>query len=232
MADLPRYKYKLSPSDFAYLYEECKRCYWLKTKGILDRPRGIFPAVFGAINTRVQGELVGKDLRELSSNLPEGFVESQEKFVESIPYPETNVYISGKYDILVKLPDETYMVIDFKLSKPGEEKVQTYQSQLWSYKFAFENPANGDKKKISKMGLVMIYPDQVKFERGMAVLDFPPIWFEVTANDEAFKKFMLEINDLLNGPEPQAGEKCGWCKYRDDGKTFDRDKNTKDIVNF
>lgn len=208
--------YKLSPSDFAYLYEECKRCYYLKAKGILTRPAGVFPAVFGAINTRVQGELVGKDLRELSPNLPEGFVESQEKFVESTPYPGTSVYISGKYDILVKLTDGTYMVIDFKLSKPGEEKVQKYQSQLWSYKFAFENAANGDNKKISRMGLVMIYPDQVKFERGVATLDFPPVWFEVLSNNDAFKKFMLEINDLLNGPEPQAEENCAWCKYRGD----------------
>lgn len=224
--------FRLSPSDFAYLYEECKRCYWLKTKGILDRPKGIFPAVFGAINTRVQGELVGKDLRELSPNLPEGFVESQEKFVESIPFPGTNVYISGKYDILVKLTDGTYMVIDFKLSKPGEEKVQKYQSQLWAYKFAFENSANDDKKIISRMGLVMIYPDQVKFERGVAMLDFPPIWLEVTPNDEAFKKFMLEINDLLNEPEPEANEKCAWCKYRRDGKTLEHDKNIDDVVDF
>lgn len=206
--------YKLPPSDFAYLYQECKKCYWLKTKGILSRPAGVFPAVFGAINTRVQGELAGKDLRDLSTVLPEGIVESQEKFVESVPFPGTNVYVSGKYGILVKLPDQTYMVIDFKLSKPGAEKVQTYQSQLWSYKFAFENPVNGDKKRISRMGLVMVYPDQVMFERGAAVLDFPPIWFEVAPDDDAFKKLILEINDLLSDPEPQDGENCSWCKYR------------------
>jgi len=56
--------------------------------------------------------------------------------------------------------------------------------------------------------------DQVKFERGVAVLDFPPTWFEVSPDDEAFKKLMMEINDLLSGPEPKDGENCPWCKYR------------------
>lgn len=47
--------YKLSPSDFAYLYEECKHCYYLKVRRGIERPKGVFPAIFGAINTRIQG---------------------------------------------------------------------------------------------------------------------------------------------------------------------------------
>ena len=131
------------------------------------------------------------------------------------PFPRTDVYISGKYDILVRRDDGTYLVVDFKLSKPGEEKIQKYQSQLWSYKFAIENPINGaDKKKISKMGLVMIYPDEVKFERGRAVLDFPTTWLEILPDEQAFGKLILEVDSLLKGETPLDGKDCTWCKYR------------------
>ena len=93
--------YKLSPSDFAYLYEECKHCYYLKIRRNIGRPSGIFPGVFSAINTRLQGNMIGKDLRELSATLPEGIVESQEGFVESEPVAGTQVYVKGKYDLLL-----------------------------------------------------------------------------------------------------------------------------------
>lgn len=84
--------YKLSPSDFAYLYEECKPCYVLKIKYGIEHPSKPMPAVFGALNSRLQGALVGRALRELSPLLPEGIVESQECFVELKPVPGANAF--------------------------------------------------------------------------------------------------------------------------------------------
>ena len=57
--------YKLSPSDFAYLYEECKHCYYLKIRKGIGRPSMPFPGEFSAINTRLQGNMIGQALREL-----------------------------------------------------------------------------------------------------------------------------------------------------------------------
>ena len=111
--------YKLSPSDFAYLYEECKHCYYLKVRRGINRPSSPFPGVFSALNTRLQGALIGKDLKEFSSNLPSGIVESQEGYVESKQIPSTQVFIKGKYDMLVRQPDGSYLVIDFKISNPS-----------------------------------------------------------------------------------------------------------------
>ena len=67
---------KLSPSDFAYLYEECKLCYYLKIKHGIYQPSMPMPGVFSAINTRLQGNLVGKNLHTLSEKLPDGIVEN------------------------------------------------------------------------------------------------------------------------------------------------------------
>ena len=206
--------YKLSPSDFAYLYEECKHCYYLKVRRGIGRPSMPFPAVFGAINTRIQGNMVGKDLRDLSDKLPAGMVESQEGYVESLDIPGTKVFIKGKYDLLVRLPDNSYMIIDLKLSKPDEEKVTKYQSQLWSYVYAFEHPTSGEAKKITKAGLLVFYPDVATIGNGTASLTFPPTWMEVPIDRDAFTKFIGEVSLLLEGPTPPENKNCDWCKYR------------------
>ncbi len=206
--------HKLSPSDFAYLYEECKCCYYLKVKHGIYRPSSPFPGVFTALNTRLQSALIGQDLRLLSKFLPEGIVESQEGFVESKIIPGTNIFIKGKYDLLVKQKDNTYLIIDFKISQPTEEKIAKYQTQLQAYHYAFENPSRGIPKEITKLGLVIMYPDKTKFENGKAVIDFPPQWLEVDIKKDSFLEFIGEINDLLEGEVPPENPNCSWCKYR------------------
>lgn len=206
--------YKLSPSDFAYLYEECKCCYYLKVKHGIYRPSSPFPGVFTALNTRLQGALIGNELQLLSKVLPEGIVESQEGFVESKIIPETNIYIKGKYDLLVKQKDGTYLIIDFKISQPTEEKIAKYQTQLQAYHYAFEHPSIGKPKEITKLGLVIMYPDKTKFENGKAVIDFPPQWLEIDIKRDSFLEFIGEINKLLEGPTPPENPNCSWCKYR------------------
>lgn len=104
--------YKLSPSDFAYLYEECKLCYCLKVKYQIFQPSMPMPGVFSTMNSILQGNLVGKNLKTLSPNLPDGKVVKQEGWVDSILIPGTSVYIKGKYDLLVKNPDGTHSLVD------------------------------------------------------------------------------------------------------------------------
>ena len=166
--------YKLSPSDFAYLYEECKLCYCLKVKEGIYQPSMPMPGVFAAINTRLQGDLLGKNLQSISQDLPDGEVVRQEGRVESVPVPGTSVYIKGKYDLLVKNNDGTHILIDLKISQPAEDKIEKYKTQLGAYKFALENPASGEPIKITRLGLLIFYPDTVTFENGIAKIDFPP----------------------------------------------------------
>ncbi|EKD86432.1 MAG: hypothetical protein ACD_37C00288G0004 [uncultured bacterium] len=206
--------YKLSPSDFAYLYEECNHCYYLKIKYGITQPSMPMPGVFSALNTRIQGSLVGKNLQTLSETLPNCQVTSQEGFVESITVPHTECFIKGKYDLLCKNPDETYTLVDLKISQPGEDKIEKYRTQLTAYKYAMENPGQAKPIKISKMGLLIFYPDTVKFEEGIARLDFPPKWLEVTSNEDTFLDFIKEIDTLLNGPIPQESPDCKWCQYK------------------
>lgn len=218
--------YKLSPSDFAYLYEECKLCYALKVKYGIGQPSKPMPGIFGAINSRLQNALVGQELRSLSPTLPAGIVESQEGFVESQPVPDTKVFLKGKYDLLVKRPDGTYLIVDFKLSEPKIDKVTMYRTQLMAYKFALEHPARGEAKQISQMGLVIMYPDKARFEEGEAVLTFPPKWLEIPEKMDEFFKFMVGVNEVLLGPMPKESPTCLWCKYRHTGDVLSHEVTT------
>jgi len=210
--------YKLSPSDFAYLYEECKLCYCLKVKEGIFQPSMPMPGVFSAISTRLQGNLVGKNLKSLSSELPDGEVIVQEGWVESVAVPKTNVYIKGKYDLLAKGSDGSYTLIDLKISQPVEDKIEKYKTQLAAYKFALENPAGGEPIKISKLGLLIFYPDSVIFEKGVARLDFPPKWLEISCDDVGFLNFAKDIDQLISGPLPSEDPNCKWCAYRHTGE--------------
>jgi len=212
--------YKLSPSDFAYLYEECKLCYCLKIKENVYQPSMPMPGVFSAINTRLQGNLVGKNLKSLSEELPDGEVVRQEGWVESVAIPGTQVFIKGKYDLLVKNTDGTHTLVDLKISQPDDSKIAKYQTQLAAYKFALENPANGEAIKISKLALLIFYPDTVTFENGVARLDFPPRWLEIPDDQPGFISFAQEVNELLDSPLPEESLNCKWCQYRHLGETL------------
>lgn len=206
--------YKLSPSDFAYLYEDCKLCYWLKVKHGIMPPAGIFPGVFSSMNSMVQGQMIGHHLNEFGSDLPDIEVIKQEGYSKSQIIPGTSVYISGKYDLLCKNGDGTYTLIDLKISKPEVDKIEKYKTQLGSYKFALEHPQDGESFKITKLALLIFYPEKVKFDDRGAVIDFPAKWLEIPIDDEAFTTFIKEVDALLAGEAPEESQTCGLCKYR------------------
>src|SRR3989339_307204 len=210
--------YKLSPSDFAYLYEECKLCYVLKIKHGITQPSMPMPGVFSAINTRLQGSVVGKSLKSISNNLPDGKVIKQEGWVDSVVVPDTSVFIKGKYDLLVENNDGTFTLVDLKISQPDIEKIDKYKTQLNAYKFALENPKIGDPIKITKLALLVFYPDKVIYKNNTAFLTFPPKWLDVPLDTDGFIKFAKDIDELLKGNLPSEGTECKWCKYRHSGE--------------
>lgn len=221
--------YKLSPSDFAYLYEQCKLCYCLKVKRKVYQPSMPMPGVFSAINTRLQTPLVGKELSTISPDLPEGKVVNQEGWVESIPVPGTSVYIKGKYDLLVAKPDGKYILVDLKISSPQEDKIDKYKSQLNAYQFALEYPASGEAIAVDQLGLLVFYPNEVEFRDGTAVFDFPPKWLEVPVDKDGFVEFARQVDELLVGPLPAEGKGCKWCAYRHLGEEFSHVEAGDDI---
>ncbi len=209
--------YKLSPSDFKYLYEDCKHCYYQKARGIIKELPSIgMPGVFSRMNSLLQNAIIGMDLREINSELPAGKIEVKEGFLKSKPIPPANdCFISGRFDVASKLDDGTYSVIDFKITDPKEDKIQKFFAQLHAYKFALENPIFGQPKKVSKMGIIAINPEEISFPGDNVIFKAKPQWFEIAEDMDRFYAFISEVSKLLNGPKPQENpESCKWCKYR------------------
>ena len=207
--------YKLSPSDFRYLWEDCKHCFYQKVKfGILLPSIGI-PGVFMKMNGLLQDAIQGKNLKEVNSELPSGIIEVKEGFLKSKPIPPAgDCYISGRFDILSRLDDGTFAVIDFKISDPKEEKVQKFTHQLHAYKFALENPSFGAPKKITKMGVIVVAPESIDFPGEEVIFHSAPKWFEIKEDMDGFFNFIGEVSKVLNGTVPSESGNCSWCKYR------------------
>lgn len=221
--------YKLSPSDFAYLWSECKHCYYQKVKNGITYSSP-FPAMFGRINKLLQTSIMGMNLRDVHPDLPSGIITIQEGFMKSKQVPGTNAYLSGRFDILTKLDDGTYAIIDFKITSPDEEKIlKKYSSQLHAYKFALENPLEGTPIKISKMGAVSINPDEMKLINGKVIFTTTPTWHPIVEDMDNFYKLIQDISTVLSGPLPPTTVTCNLCIYR---KSYEPKSKVVDDIPF
>ncbi|MBI2621062.1 MAG: PD-(D/E)XK nuclease family protein [Candidatus Levybacteria bacterium] len=218
--------YKISPSDFAYLWEECKFCYYQKVK-FGNSHSGTFPSMFGRINKLLQNSIMGMNLKDILPDLPSGIISIQEGYMKSVVIPGTNVFLSGRFDILTRLDNGTYAIIDFKITGPDEEKIlKKYKSQLHAYKYSLENPAEGEPIKITKMGAVSINPEEMKLVNGKIVFTTTPTFHPVEEDMESFHDLIKEISDFLNGDLPEATTTCELCIYR---KSFEPSEKADDI---
>jgi len=206
--------YKLAPSDFAYLWNECKFCYYQKVKFGISHS-GAFPAMFGRINNLLQNSIMGMNLQDIHPDLPSGIISVQEGHLKSKIVGGTKSYLKGRFDILTKLDDGSYAIIDFKITIPDEEKIlKNYSSQLHAYKYALENPAEGRPIKVSHLGVVSVNPDDMKLINGKVVFTTTPAWHPVEEDMEGFIKMIKEIDSVLNGELPLSSEACKLCIYR------------------
>jgi len=69
------HNWKLSPSDFAFLWEECKRCFYIKVADGFQRPRPPIPKIFTRIASEMPKFFANKRTESLLNILPKGVVE-------------------------------------------------------------------------------------------------------------------------------------------------------------
>jgi hypothetical protein len=171
--------------------------------------------MFGRINGLLQTSIMGMNLQDVHPDLPKGIIEIQEGYMRSKVIPGTSVFLSGRFDILSRLTDGTYALIDFKITTPDEEKIlKRYSSQLHAYKYALENPMEGKPIKVSKMGAVSINPEKMKLKDGKIIFTTVPAYHPIEENMNSFFELIKEISDVLNGEEPLPSPTCSLCSYR------------------
>lgn len=210
--------FKLSPSDFKYLWEDCKHCFWQKVVRGITLPSIGIPGVFGKMNDLAQSAMLGMNLHQVHPGLPPGKFEKKEAYIRSAPVPKSGkAFLSGRLDLLTRFDDGTYGIIDLKITDPKSESLYKFSTQLHAYKFAIENPANGQERlanKISRMGLLVMAPEKVEFRDGRIIFHSQPQWIPFEEDMEAFYKFVDGVVNVLQGDLPQPTADCAWCQYR------------------
>ena len=203
--------YKLNPSDFSFLYEGCKRCFYLKVVHNIFQPSIPIPGIFSKIAILLKNHYDGKHTKEIHVELPPGTVNYSERYIKSeiiqLPGHRITCFISGRFDISVEFEDGTYGVIDFKTGNPNDEYFDFYSRQLHAYAYALENPAPGalGLSPVKKIGLLYFYPSRISQKRIEELsYDADIHWIPIERNEESFLNFIDEVLKLLESPEPPA----------------------------
>ncbi|HEU5321124.1 MAG TPA: hypothetical protein VFX28_09995, partial [Methylomirabilota bacterium] len=101
----------LSPSDFALLWEDCRRCFYLEIVSGFRRPRPAMPKIFTVIDERMKAALEGRRTEAVCPEMPPGVFEYGERRVESTPIdvhlPDrvARCAVRGKLDVVARLDD-------------------------------------------------------------------------------------------------------------------------------
>ena len=132
----------LNPSDFAFLWEECKRCFYLKVREKFRRPSQPMAKIFTVIDAEMKSCYAGKRTEQVMPFLPPGVVDASVSWVQSkpinLPGRGSSCVIRGKIDTLVRFDDNSFAVIDFKTSSRRAAHIQLYGRQLHAYALALE----------------------------------------------------------------------------------------------
>lgn len=214
--------YRLSPSDLTFLWDECRRCFYLKVKHNFRRPALPFPSIFTTIDGLMKGFFQDLPTQALEASLPPGRVLLASKKVQSAPiafagHSETCV-LAGSFDSLLAFDDGSYGLVDFKTAEPKPHHTNFYGRQLHAYTYALEHPAAGHLSlaPISRLGLFIVQPNEMQRQRDGRIAYLGTVtWLEIQRNDAAFLDFLDEVMAVLEAPAPPPpAENCPWCAYR------------------
>jgi hypothetical protein len=217
---------RLSPSDFAFLWEGCKRCFYLKVVHGIRQPSMPMAGIFKRLEGLQMGFYEGRRTTDIFPGLPPGVFRCGEKTVESEPVRGDGVppwYVYGKTDSLIEFDDGSWGILDFKTTTISPDKAKLYGRQLHAYAHAFENPAakpqilKGEAPRlgpISKLGLLCFEPSELsQDEPGVQIYRGKVQWIEIARDMQAFHAFVGETLKVLGGEPPPAGADCDWCDY-------------------
>jgi CRISPR/Cas system-associated exonuclease Cas4 (RecB family) len=221
--------YRIIPSELTFLYQSCKRCFVNRVKHGLEQPSIPLPSVFNTVAYLQKEYYAGKRTDLISPRLPPGSIDYGELRVQSgrieLPGCASTCFIVGRFDIVARLDDGSYAVLDFKTGDPNEEKASMYSRQLHAYAYALEHPEQGalELRPVSNLGLVYFIPDHCERtgpER--QVIGGQLQWVPVNLDVEEFLQFLTEVVKLLDGPLPKPDPQCEWCAYYAQRKSLER----------
>lgn len=219
--------YKLSPSDFGFLWDECRRCFYLKVARDFNRPSAPFPKIFNVIDKAMKDFLMGVPSGRWAAGVPAGKFHAADGWVQSkpisLPGRASSFYIRGIFDTVLELESGGFAVVDFKTSTISASSAVKYGRQLHAYAFALERAAPGEMAltPIPALGLLVYQPNAFATDGAAAASLAGQLgWMSIPRDDDAFVRFLDEVLGVLDLPEPPPpGRDCNFCRFREASRT-------------
>jgi len=212
----PNGRSNISPSALTFSWNGCHRCLWLYYNEQLQAPN--FMPLVKELAEMQELACVGKTSAELHAAMPEGKVHDRGGWVQSKPIvvngEETPLAIKGVYDLMMEFPDGTYGIVDCKFQARQSDKSKFYAPQLEAYAFALENPAKGEPKKISSLGLLVWSPVKVRGNSaGNFGMELSCEWYPIERDPDALQQRLAEFITMITGELPESKQNCDQCNY-------------------
>ena len=155
--------FNFSPSEFAFGYAGCKRCYYdQKVNNIkVSLP---FPSVFSKLDILQKNFYHDKSSDLLGGKIASGVIKTDYSRTQKSKILQDNkgrkFQLKGRIDAYVKHKD-SFSIIDFKVTDIDEKKIDTYATQLLAYAIMFDQPDEGFLKlnPIIDLGIFCFEPD-------------------------------------------------------------------------
>jgi len=209
--------FRFAPSQLNLIHE-CPRCFWRAYVAGIPRPRGIFPGLPGAIDRLVQKET----LKYAGKGKPHWLLPWENEGVirpgtKRLLIKTTNYTITGIYDDLVVMNDESVIIIDYKTAAQPHSEMNTaryYQLQLNMYALLCE--ANGLKPADTGY-IVYTTPYYLESQVGQ---DHFGIGFKVThvplkvSATRARATIAQAMGICMGDKAPLASSNCEYCNFR------------------
>lgn len=209
----------ISPSDLTFAWDGCHRCLWLNYNHGVKAPS--FMPLVRELSELQEGHFTGKSATELHPSIPSGKVLDRGGWVKSQPISYNGnpspYAIRGKYDLLMQFDDGSYGIIDCKFQGRDNDKSNFYSPQLESYAFALENPAQGEPKKVSVLGLLVWSPQKALGTPDSGfTLGLSNSWYPITRNPLGLQERLADFIEVISGPTPTRASSCELCKFISD----------------
>ena len=210
--------YNFSPSEFAFGYAGCKRCYYdQKVNNIkVSLP---FPSIFSKLDILQKNFYHDKSSDLLGGKIAQGVIKTDYLKTKKSKILEDNkgrkFQLKGRIDAYVKHKNN-FSIIDFKVTDIDEKKIDTYATQLLAYAIMFDQPDVGFLKlnPIKDLGIFCFEPDTMVDHQNAPNFKMKTQFYLIERDDKRMFEFITTVIDLLEGKSPTSKENCSICKVR------------------